>query len=950
MFPLVEMGREGKQPGRPGSPSRQELPDWHGPSTTASGRLTPEAVGEVAKRMRHVFSTKRAATKVGGKFLQDMRQKKLANKYHLLATDHAFLTGTGLLGLVTFQAAQPCAPLAAGCRRFYIAGESLPENLRSELRGRSRRSCLLLPDGSTRLEVIWSQSRPRLFEVLDQGSIGWPSRFGLFDIGRGRLRGFWDCDVPHRVHNNTLLALNMCGLKAAKLESLLICCLSSGPWDSASWFGSISEAAAEYFENHTWESELFQQYYGQIAWERSEGVLPHEFGTEEHMQLTYEQARQADVLLKKMSKPAEGRWFQCFSRPVSHESSWGVLCMVLTYMGSVVGWLHDPLRQVALPGETGRPTETPGGGGAPSIGTAAVPDTVGKAPMKQSSSELNELRAMCNNTVHVCWYLLHKKELRATWMCITAATMPVMKGHSEFLVQSKTIRGTRHWCTWMAASGYFSTIREIFGALHDRTTLVKAGLMKCSEASSPFLLSRHQAASLAETLFVYVLNLCGLQLQWAMRYSHTPPFMFAGLLDPAGRRSTLKRLEVMWAVLLALEEAMQGAGQGNLRALHSSLLWPSSTWTREVFIALSECNFIDVPDDILLEVTEFTETVKTTKMIEDCFNLLRDRSRHHKAGTLGSTLRFSTLISSTMQRDWDRKEWTPPSPIEYIPPVPPTIFTAKAHQEFSMGLPYLGQVSSSAKDMGTLAYLQTALAWQSVEACGLNFAAMDRAWLSLMASPGDLIRNDVRQPPCMGLVLCSCPHGVLCVEVKKLRQTQGVLVVDVEKLSTEGEFKFWVLHDPDDWLTVQAQPHPPQWAEDKGHLELAAAGVTVLIPPGDPVPLPKIAANEAFKNMTVLQVSALIAAYDIPYTGKKPTMEVEVFPLVMKFFLPDFSDEDIAELVAARRKKRSSEASGGTVLCDELVKLARKEGLGHTDFVQSLDEAPFFLPTWMTPE
>ena len=212
--------------------------------------------------------------------------------------------------------------------------------------------------------------------------------------------------------------------------------------------------------------------------------------------------------------------------------------------------------------------------------------------------------------------------------------------------------------------------------------------------------------------------------------------------------------------------------------------------------------------------------------------------------------------------------------------------------------------------------------------------------MSLMASPGDFIRNEVRNPPCVGMVVHTSIYGVLCIEVRKTKIVHGLEVLDMAAVCASAEFKHWVIHDADDWMMLQVQTRSPLWAQENNMTNLLGAGVLVTIPMGDPISLPKAVAHDAFKHMTRPQLSNLITMYYIPYDRRRPTREAEVCALVVRFFLPDFDDEEVAEIVATRGNKCVSEASGGTLLCDELVKLTRQKGLGHTDFVQSLDEAP----------
>eukprot|EP00439_Symbiodinium_sp_Y106_P063123 s2141_g9.t1 len=123
----------------------------------------------------------------------------------MVALDHTLLISLGL-SLASFRVPEPWGgPLDRQHERFWIPVSELPEALQKLSPGRVRRAALVnsvtmpgfvLGSGchatlqdlkrmfpscvqlrkDTRLEVTWSADRPILFEVLDQGSVGWSSK------------------------------------------------------------------------------------------------------------------------------------------------------------------------------------------------------------------------------------------------------------------------------------------------------------------------------------------------------------------------------------------------------------------------------------------------------------------------------------------------------------------------------------------------------------------------------------------------------------------------------------------------------------------------------------------------------------------------------------------------------------------------------------------------------
>ena len=100
------------------------------------------------------------------------------------------------------------------------------------------RSCLLLNDGATRLEMI---------SFLDQGINGVPS--SIYKHLTQGFRGYHWCDPPHSRHNNYVDSIKEAGLSFCRIELSVVSNAAPVPFDKAGLFCRYAEAAKEFLDN-----------------------------------------------------------------------------------------------------------------------------------------------------------------------------------------------------------------------------------------------------------------------------------------------------------------------------------------------------------------------------------------------------------------------------------------------------------------------------------------------------------------------------------------------------------------------------------------------------------------------------------------------------------------------------------------------------------------------------
>jgi hypothetical protein len=260
----------------------QVIPDWRGGNQDKPGKLTKAAKGAVRKRHEALMGKQDVGKGKKSTGPPTVKQERLANKYNALSGDAGIRRGVGVRGYQSFQHQQRSKRLTSGRKRFFVAKDDLPEDLKAKCAKRTRRSAIEAPGEDAFLEVLWAAPRPILFQATDMGSIGWVFKRWLF-AGPDPIHGFYDPDPPHRRNDNVDNALRESQTGWAKQEILLIHALTSAPFGGSAHFRTIQEVAAELFDVFAWDSDYFMVFYPKLVFQFSRGKTPLEFGTAEHM-------------------------------------------------------------------------------------------------------------------------------------------------------------------------------------------------------------------------------------------------------------------------------------------------------------------------------------------------------------------------------------------------------------------------------------------------------------------------------------------------------------------------------------------------------------------------------------------------------------------------------------------------------------------------------------------
>lgn len=313
---------------------------------------------------------------------------------------------------------------------------------------------------------------------------------------------------------------------------------------------------------------------------------------------------------------------------------------------------------------------------------------------------------------------------------------------------------------------------------------------------------------------------------------------------------------------------------------------------------MDECRFELVPADLAEGIKQASRSLGATKLAEDAFNVLRDKTRHAKSGAMGRRRRYHTLLTATLLDDCGRgvdEEPTlrgAPGSLDMQ-----TLFEKPDANQFSLGEGYLEDYMTSAEPMSAAAHLSNHMVWSSIVDASGHWDRLKTVWLSVLAPRGLLVRGLGGR---IDVVLYSSVHGMLLLRCN--------------------------VHKQGDLF--------PQVARAQG-VTSDCSRIFLSTRKASTKPLLEACADTGFRQLTVPLLQRLIDELKIPFEGKRPTLEREVAALVVQWVYPAMAVEEVDALVELRKLRKAREFQ--SVITEEnaaVVEEACGDERGDQDLVQ----------------
>lgn len=206
---------------------------------------------------------------------------------------------------------------------------------------------------------------------------------------------------------------------------------------------------------------------------------------------------------------------------------------------------------------------------------------------------------------------------------------------------------------------------------------------------------------------------------------------------------------------------------------------------------------------------------------------------------------------------------------------------------------------------------------------------LKNAWLSLLAEPGTAIfkRNDPART--CALVLRSTPYGVVTWPLRPVKvehEGDSLRLVEVILDHRAEKHGFVVLSpmSPDElneWRAEQFNPVSPLRVGSLVPLTLRPT--SIVLQHKSASALLRVAAERGLGKLTVQHLGKLMTFLKVPFEGRRPQSGDAIASCILKFVVPNLSDDAVRERVQ-KRNEADELALATTLLSDEHVSLAEE--------------------------
>ena len=397
--------------------------------------------------------------------------KRLANLLCLRGLDHALQTSMGL-SLCTFFANAHLKAVQPHEERYYVPAADLPPGACTDAR-LCRAAIEDKNTGRRRLELREADAKWRLHTASDTGSQGWVGLNFLYT--RTPVIGSYMWDEMHKNWRSVLNASSRAGLMNALYSLLMVMNFKHAPFKSHAFFSKLHECAKYFFATFTHEFVLFRTFYARIFQDFQ--MDPAYFGTEQSYVDVWTRCKNCKFWQKLGSKVRMAVWFDIFSEYSSSlKREWHCILMLLLFMslrGEVVSDISD------LPCFGGDPLGFDARGHvAPVRSSGHAHAHAGHGGVAMSNNPAEELRGKTIGSVlKFTMITMGNDTLRKLIDCMAVLVLPCRKAHGLCQTQGMTRRGSRELAITAARGQDTYELKELVGALSQRSTLLDMGLL-----------------------------------------------------------------------------------------------------------------------------------------------------------------------------------------------------------------------------------------------------------------------------------------------------------------------------------------------------------------------------------------------------------------------------------------------------------------------------------------
>ena len=208
---------------------------------------------------------------------------------------------------------------------------------------------------------------------------------------------------------------------------------------------------------------------------------------------------------------------------------------------------------------------------------------------------------------------------------------------------------------------------------------------------------------------------------------------------------TIPWRKVLFERLTFLEN--QALKDTELSRLLDKLLWPRSTFCREMLVGAFECDFQKFPDDLVEELEEASICQATSVLCENAHKTINAAANHCTNGAISRQQKWHALLASPLLEEQELNYSEPTADVKLEATGKKidskTMFESDGWQ-FSLGEVALDNLIKDAGKLnipGPTGYFHIGAATHALMTNGNSVYNFKHNWLALLAQPGTLLYN-----------------------------------------------------------------------------------------------------------------------------------------------------------------------------------------------------------------
>ena len=848
------------------------------------------------------------------------KDARMANVDLVRSLDHAMRRGVGH-GLAFFMPTKRMQPLLEGQRRCL---RDMPPAKGSTAEAKTvRRSCIESEAGQCCYEspqrlVNGKRKHPVCHMLSDLGPVGHPGANWLCH-GLG-LRSTVAFDILHRRVSDVDDALKDAGLRLLRLEFTQVLKLRQGPFGPAGggYHEVLRASAAEMFSYTDFDTNLlFEIMCSSIS---SECDVPGHHGSVEHMQAVWSCMQSVLTSPSKGDNTKRARWWNFEENSRAFLKRQSMTLLNLLWLGFRRGWWKSyqscPLN-AKIPDASECNEGEPDEAGLEALELEACADDLAKGAKGDESAltagtlsttaareEMQKRRAQFVGTLHFSTLRLCVHVNVRLWRGMAWLPEGLEQCFQSCVTRLKTVEGTRDLVLGLVDSKQTDAARSVFTTLVSPEFSRQVGFdlaRRCPSQMSDDTL-------VAECMWKYAHCSVG-ACSMSDLFFQVPPQCFMGLTsrEPGSQQRMLKWLSELWSAYEALEA--EAKHNRKARTFIEDTLWPLQQWSREVFVCLLEVGFDEVPAWLAEELEAYSRGHWSTLLCENLNKELRRVPKCSPSGRFSARAAWHTCtLGSSVSAEHDRPQpkVTCASRGVAAPTCPSNLYkcsddscslpdvlkgltqdpaTWPTHSAFNLRL----------SSMATFLLHATAGDWQRIEL----------GYRSLLMTPGTLVKQ--KSSKRAWVVVQRTRFGFLGWQVDLKAAAHGHTAVSFGSPG-EHSLKFGFVEKFASWKVCSVCVRTP--ASGPITSTSVDVGNLVITVSGKGSDLLHASALRGFRNLTVTDLRALHSDLEVPFaSGCRPRTECELVCALVRFIIPDTTDEKLQEVLGRRGKSAAPEVT-----------------------------------------